>query len=70
MNDTEMIEWIIETGAQVWKDRLGNWTVQVLRPGKLPIQPMRATLRAAITDAHNEWIDLSFDPPYRIDKRA
>jgi hypothetical protein len=68
MSDTQMIEFIIASGAQVRKDRFGNWTVQVMQPGQLPIQPTRATLRAAITDAHNEWIDMSFDPPYRVDK--
>jgi hypothetical protein len=57
MSDTEMIEWIAHVGAQIWKDRKGNWTVQVMHGRQYPIQPTRATLRAAIVDACNEWME-------------
>ena len=58
MSDTEMIDWLESVGGQVWPDReRRNWTAQVIRPppnGKV-IQPTRATLRAAINDAHAQY---------------
>lgn len=63
MSDTEMIEWIEHVGAQIWKDRKsGNWTVQVFGRGRQwPIQPTRATLRAALVDAANQWMEEKHD---------
>jgi hypothetical protein len=50
-NDTAKLDWIERTGAQLWRDkRAHNWTCQVITHGQV-IQPSRASLRAAITDA-------------------
>ena len=59
--DTEMMDWIEATGAQIWRERPGTWTVFV-RSGmtggliKRPrlLQPTRPTLRAAIMAAMDD----------------
>ena len=54
MSDTELLDWLEATGAQLWRERHSrNWTCQVITQGKV-IQPTRASLRAAITDAKEE----------------
>jgi hypothetical protein len=55
MSDTNLLDWIEGVGAQLWKDRHShNWTCQVITKGQV-IQPTRATVRAAITDAKADY---------------
>lgn len=51
INDTRLLDWMEGVGAQLWRDRRShNWTCQVVTKGQV-VQPTRATVRAAITDA-------------------
>lgn len=57
MTDTKLMNWVEESGAQVWRDRLSRkWTCQIMVGGKV-IQPTRDALRTAIADAYVEYSD-------------
>jgi hypothetical protein len=60
MSDTQLLDWLEMVHGQVWfnsQHRL--WTCQVLTHVKPPndiVQPSRQTLRAAIHDAHEQYV--------------
>jgi hypothetical protein len=54
ITDSQLLDWLEQARGQLWYNRHNkNWTCQVIYQHTI-IQPTRATLRAAITDARDE----------------
>ena len=55
MTDTEFINWIVLSRAQLWRDKKSRlWTVQVIVNGQV-VQPSQPDLRNALMAAFIEW---------------
>ena len=57
-SDTILLSWLEDVRGQLWYNRYNkNWTCQVIVHHHV-IQPSRAMLRAALTDAKAEYLKL------------